>query len=149
MKFIPEKTNIKSILEQTIETMQSFTDTKNIKITINLEENLPDLIIDQEQIKQVIINLLNNAIKFSYESFIAPVSFRKIGEHVLFEIQDFGNGIPKDKQDKIFEIFYQVDAGKDRKFGGIGLGLAISCSIILTRGGNIRVESEPGKGSTF
>jgi len=149
MKFIPEKINIKSILEQTVETMQSFTDTKNIMITINLEENLPDLIIDQEQIKQVIINLLNNAIKFSYECSIVTISFRKTREHVLFETQDFGRGIPKNKQDKIFKIFYQVDARKDKKFGGVGLGLVISRGIILAHGGNIWVESEPGKGSTF
>ena len=149
MKFIPERTNVKNMLEQTIETMQSIADTKNIKISISLEENTPDLIIDQERVKQVIVNLLNNAIKFSYEGSIITIFVRKTADYVLFEIQDFGRGIPKDKQDKIFEIFYQVDSERDRKFGGVGLGLAISRGIILSHGGNIWVESEPGKGSTF
>jgi len=149
MKFIPERTNVKNMLEQTIETMQSIADTKNIKISISLEENTPDLIIDQERVKQVIVNLLNNAIKFSCEGSIIAIFVRKTGDYVLFEIQDFGRGIPKDKQDKIFEIFYQVDSEIDRKFGGVGLGLAISRGIILAHGGNIWVESEPGKGSTF
>jgi signal transduction histidine kinase len=149
MKFIPERTNVKNMLEQTIETMQSIADTKNIKISISLEENTPDLIVDQERIKQVIVNLLNNAIKFSYEGSIITIFTRKTADYVLFEIQDFGRGIPKDKQDKIFEIFYQTDLERDRKFGGVGLGLAISRGIILSHGGNIWVESEPGKGSTF
>jgi signal transduction histidine kinase len=149
MKFIPERTNVKNMLEQTIETMQSIADTKNIKISISLEENTPDLIIDQERVKQVIVNLLNNAIKFSYEGSIITIFARKTADYVLFEIQDFGRGIPKDKQDKIFEIFYQVDSERDRKIGGVGLGLAISRGIILSHGGNIWVESEPGKGSTF
>jgi len=149
MKFIPERTNVKNMLEQTIETMQSIADTKNIKISISLEKNTPDLIIDQERVKQVIVNLLNNAIKFSYEGSIITIFARKTADYVLFEIQDFGRGIPKDKQDKIFEIFYQVDSERDRKIGGVGLGLAISRGIILSHGGNIWVESEPGKGSTF
>jgi len=149
MKFIPERTNVKNMLQQTIETMQSIADTKNIKININVEENTPDLIIDQERVKQVIVNLLNNAIKFSYERSIITIFVRKTADYVLFEIQDFGRGIPKDKQDKIFEIFYQTDSERDRKFGGVGLGLAISRGIILAHGGNIWVESEPGTGSTF
>ncbi len=149
MKFIPERTNVKNMVEQTIETMQSIADTKNIKINIRLEENTPDLIIDQERVKQVIVNLLNNAIKFSYDGSIITIIIRKTGNYVLFEIQDFGRGIPKGKQDKIFEIFYQADSEKDRKFGGVGLGLAISRGIILAHGGNIWVESEPEKGSTF
>jgi signal transduction histidine kinase len=149
MKFIPERTNVKTMLEQTIETMQAIADTKNIKINLSLEEKTPDLIIDQERIKQVFVNLLNNAIKFSYDRSIITIFARKTGNYVLFEIQDFGRGIPKDKQDKIFEIFYQTDLGRDRKFGGVGLGLAISRGIILSHGGNIWVESEPEKGSTF
>jgi signal transduction histidine kinase len=149
MKFIPERTNVKNMVEQTIETMQSIADTKNIKINIRLEENTPDLIIDQERVKQVIVNLLNNAIKFSNEGSIITIFVRKTRNYVLFEIQDFGRGIPTDKQDKIFEIFYQTDSERDRKFGGVGLGLAISRGIILAHGGNIWVESEPGKGSTF
>jgi signal transduction histidine kinase len=70
-------------------------------------------------------------------------------DNVLFEVQDFGRGIPKNKQKKIFERFYQVDSGIDRKFGGIGLGLTISKKIIETYGGQIWVDSIVGKGSSF
>lgn len=149
MKFVPERINVKNMVEQTIESMQSIADMKNIGINVEIEEHLPDLIIDQERIKQVIVNLLNNAIKFSYEDSVITIFIRKIGDYILFEIQDFGRGIPKDKQDKIFEIFYQTDLERDRKFGGVGLGLAISRGIMLAHGGSISVESESGKGSTF
>jgi len=110
---------------------------------------LPELMVDQERIKQVIINLLNNAIKFSSDDSEIIVRVKQEEEDVLFEVQDFGRGIPKNKQNKIFEIFYQVDSGMDRKFGGIGLGLAISRGIVLSHGGQIWVESENGKGSIF
>jgi two-component system NtrC family sensor kinase len=149
MKFIPEKTNINNMLEQTIEIMQSIADIKNIRIYMRFEENVPDLIIDQERIKQVLVNILNNAIKYSNEDSIITVSTKKTKEYILFEIQDFGRGIPKNKQDKLFDIFYQTDAETDRKFGGVGLGLAISRGIILAHGGTIGVESESVKGTTF
>ena len=71
--------------------------------------------------------------------------------HPQFRLQgqDFGRGIPKDKLDKVFETFFQVDSGMDRKFGGAGLGLAISRGIVVSHGGKIWVESKVEKGSTF
>ena len=73
----------------------------------------------------------------------------KKGDKVVLEIQDFGRGIPKNKLKKIFEPFYQVDSGMDRKFGGAGLGLTIVKGIIEAHGGNIEVESKVGEGTTF
>ncbi len=67
----------------------------------------------------------------------------------MFEVRDFGWGIPKNKQEKIFETFYQVNSSTDLKFGGAGLGLSISRGIVLAHGGRIWVESTSGKGSTF
>jgi signal transduction histidine kinase len=151
MKFIIEKTDIQKLVDEVTETMQSPSDLKDIKINIEVEEKLPSLNIDQDRIKQVIMNLVNNAIKFSPDGSIINVATRKEKDDILFEVQDFGRGIPKDKQDKVFETFYQVDSGTDIKFGGAGLGLAISRGIVIAHGGNIWVESEgiSGKGSTF
>lgn len=149
MKFVPEKTDAGKMVKEAIETMQPTAELKNINISTEVENDIPEMMVDHERIKQVIINIVNNAIKFSPKGTIINVRTKKDNDQVLFEIQDFGRGIPKDKQEKIFEIFYQVDSGMDRKFGGAGLGLAISRGIILSHGGNIWVESEPDKGSTF
>ena len=149
MRFIPEKTDVKTMVEETVETMQSSADVKNIKINLELKDDIPTLTIDKERIKQVIINLLNNAIKFSPDNSSINVKARRETDDILFEVQDFGRGIPEDKQIKIFETFYQVDSKGDIKFGGVGLGLSISKGIIQAHSGDIWVESTLGKGSIF
>jgi signal transduction histidine kinase len=149
MKFVIEKTDIQKLVDEVTETMQSSADMKDIKIDIELEEKLPSLNIDQARIKQVIINLVNNAIKFSPKGSIINIRAKKEEGNILFEVQDFGRGMPKNKQKKIFEAFYQVDSGKNTKFGGAGLGLSISRGIVMSHGGRIWVESTLGKGSTF
>ncbi len=149
MRFIPEKADVKTMVEETVETMQSSADVKNIKINLELKDDIPELTIDKERIKQVIINLLNNAIKFSPDSSSINVKTGREKDDILFEVQDFGRGVPEDKQIKIFETFYQVDSKGDRKFGGVGLGLSISKGIIQAHSGDIWVESTLDKGSTF
>ncbi len=151
MKFIPEKTNLQKMMNEILETMKPSADLKEIKINVGLEEGIPVLFIDQDRIKQVAINIIGNAIKFSLDTSVINIRAKKHKNDVLFEVQDFGRGIPQNKQKKIFDTFYQVDYGIDRKFGGTGLGLAISQNIIHVYGSNIWVESEgkPGKGSTF
>jgi len=149
MKFIPEKTDIKKLVGQTTETVQPSADRKEITINADVEEGITNLIVDEERIKQVMINIVGNAIKFSPDGSIINVKARKEKNDVLFEVQDFGRGIPKDKLDKVFETFYQVDSGADRKFGGAGLGLAISRGIVISHGGKIWVESKEGNGSKF
>jgi len=148
MKFIPEKTDITKMIKEVIETMQSSANLKNIKINTKLEET-SEIVIDQERIKQVLMNLIDNSIKFSPQNSTINLFTKMKKDEVLFEVQDFGRGIPKKKQKKIFERFYQVDTGMDRKFGGVGLGLAISQGIIQAHGGKIWVDSMLGKGSTF
>jgi signal transduction histidine kinase len=149
MKFIPSKTNIATMLSDIVETMQLSADIKQIKLDSTVDKNLPEIIIDQERIKQVFDNILNNAIKFSPPDSQINIRANRENKVIQFEIQDYGKGIPKNKQQKIFETFYQVETGADRTFGGTGLGLTISRGIILGHGGDIWVESEMNKGSTF
>jgi len=151
MKFIQENTTVGRMMEEIVETMQFSAALKDIKLNTEIEKSIPDLFIDQGRIIQVVINLTNNAIKFSPNKSVINLKVKKKQEDVLFEIQDFGRGIPKDKQEKVFEAFYQVDSGTDMKFGGAGLGLAIARGIVIAHGGKIWVESEgkPGKGSRF
>jgi signal transduction histidine kinase len=149
MKFTPEKTDIGKLIEHVTGTLQSTADSKQIKIIKEIDQEVPELTIDQERIKQVIANLLHNAIHLSPEGARISIRVNKEPDDVVFEIQDFGRGIPKNKQKKMFDIFSQVDSGIDRTFGDIGLGLTIARGVVLSHGGKIWVESEQGKGSTF
>lgn len=149
MKFVVAQTDVKNMILETVETIKPFANIKNIEITTKFKDNLPKLTIDKERIKQVLTNILNNAIKFSTDGSAINIFTTNEEESILFEIQDFGRGIPRNELKKIFNIFYQVDSGEDRKYGGVGLGLAISRGIVLTHGGKIGVKSKMNEGSTF
>jgi signal transduction histidine kinase len=149
MKFAVERTDVKNMILETIEIMRPYAIRKEMNITTEFEENLPELNVDKERIKQVLINILSNAIKFSANGSAIHILTKRKDEDIVFEIQDFGRGIPRNELKKVFDIFYQVDSGEDRKYGGVGLGLAISRGIILAHGGKIWVKSKMNEGSTF
>ena len=151
MKFITRKTDVTKMIKEIAETMQASADLKGIKINAETGIDVPELTIDIDRITQVVVNLLNNAIKFSPDGSTINIKTRKEKEDVLFEVQDYGRGIPEEHHKKIFQTFYQVDSDADTKFGGAGLGLAICYGIIIAHGGRIWVEStgKPGEGSTF
>jgi PAS domain S-box-containing protein len=151
MKFVTKKIDVIKMVKEVAETMQSSADNKNIKINAEIGTDVPELIIDKDRITQVVVNLLNNAIKFSPDSSTIHIKVRKEKKDVLFEVHDHGRGIPEKYHKKIFQTFYQVDSDADTKIGGAGLGLAICYGIITAHGGRIWVEStgEPGGGSTF
>ncbi len=109
---------------------------------------------DPTKIKEVLINLISNAVKFTPKGGEIAVEIRKIGQKdskaiLHFEVRDTGIGIPKDKRDKIFEAFTQADTSVTRKYGGTGLGLTISSEFVKLMGGQLKIESEEGKGSRF
>ena len=132
MKFITKKTNIEKMINETIETVKHTAYKKKIQIKDSIEKDLPEIIIDHDRIKQVIINLINNSIKFSKNNSEISISIKQNDDYILFEIKDYGRGISKDKIDDIFEAFYQAKS-EDKKLGGVGLGLAISRGIIVDR----------------
>lgn len=114
-------------------------------------KDIPNIKIfaDRYRIYQVLVNLITNAIKYSEDGKIIISAIKKEKE-VIISVQDFGLGIPKHQQNKIFERLYQAkDSGQSKTYPGLGLGLYISKEIILRHGGRIWVESKKGKGSTF
>lgn len=116
------------------------------KLILDWHTNLP-VHADKERIRQVIINLVTNAIKYSPEGDKILVGSHKRGDYIEMYVQDFGMGIAKEEVKKIFGRFYQ--AAQHKTFPGLGLGLYISSEIIKIHGGKMWVKSEKGKGSTF
>jgi len=103
---------------------------------------------DENRLKQVLVNLVGNAIKFTKEGYV-EIGIKATGDCIQFQVRDTGIGIPKEYHDEIFERFRQVESSNSRKYGGNGLGLAISKSLVEMMGGEIWIESVQGKGSTF
>jgi len=143
-----ESMSINDAVKEAIKMQESFAKKKDLKIRARLTE-LPTIIGDAERLRQVISNLLNNAIKFSKKSADMIVETRRVGENVLFRITDYGLGISKEDKEKLFKPFSQIDSSMGREHGGTGLGLAIAKGIIQAHNGKIWVESEVGNGSTF
>ncbi|HYO48138.1 MAG TPA: response regulator [Gemmatimonadota bacterium] len=126
----------------------------NIDLTYVVDETTPRLIIgDVGRLRQILMNLVTNAIKFTPEGEVGvAVSARKLGDvrhEILFTVRDTGIGIPPDRFDRLFKMFSQVDASTTRRHGGTGLGLAICKRLTELMGGRIWAESDTGNGSTF
>ena len=146
--------NLASCVSEAISLVEPHTRQKNLLLSRTLAADIPRLLEgDSARLRQILVNLLGNAVKFTERGRIdldirtEAVSAGEIS--LVFSIRDTGIGIPKDKQSRLFEHFYQVDATATRTHGGTGLGLAISKRLIELMGGTVRVESEPGVGSTF
>jgi signal transduction histidine kinase len=120
-----------------------------LSVVPNLPHDLPLVAADEDRLLQVFDNLLGNAIKFSPKGGQILVSVEEMGPMVQASVTDYGIGIPKDQHERIFERFYQVNGSAQRRYGGAGLGLAIVKRIVEDHGGQVWVESEPGRGSTF
>src|SRR5690606_13195012 len=108
-----------------------------------------ELPADFDRLQQVFSNLLDNAIKYGRPGGRVVVGAHIIPDHAEMWVCDDGPGIPREALDRIFERFYRVDAARSREQGGTGLGLSIVKHIVHAHGGEVRAESEPGKGATF
>ncbi|HJP18971.1 MAG: hypothetical protein CMD96_07070 [Gammaproteobacteria bacterium] len=151
-----EKTpfDLEELIEITSEIMAFRAHEKGLELIASLAEEAPrGLIGDVTRLRQVIINLVGNSVKFTEKGdisiFVRPERVDKNEVELVFSVKDTGIGIPPDKQKKIFENFSQADSSTTRKYGGTGLGLSISRRIVELMGGRVWVESEEGKGSTF
>jgi two-component system phosphate regulon sensor histidine kinase PhoR len=138
---------IDELVKQIVQRLQAQSDKKGLTLCVDIEQVLPDLVIDPYRIEQVLLNLIQNAIKFTDPGGSITVSVKKHINNVLFSVSDTGIGIPANELSRIFERFYKVNKARDDE--GTGLGLAISRHIIAAHGGKIWVESAEGKGSTF
>ena len=118
-------------------------------LELDVAEDLPELSIDPEALSQALINLINNAIKYSPEQKRISIAARRDGDRVLLSVSDSGIGIPKAEQKKIFEKFYRAESSLVHTTKGSGLGLALVRHIVEAHGGEVELSSAPDEGSTF
>lgn len=124
---------------------------KNLDLNIEVQQDIPTTIrTDKMRLEQILKNLLSNALKFTARGYVAlSVSASDKSHYLNFSVKDTGIGIPADKQSNVFEAFQQADGSTRRKYGGTGLGLSISRELAKLLGGEIKLVSEPDKGSEF
>lgn len=155
-KLVLEKSpfSVRQSIEETFNILYAKAQEKNLKLSYKLDSSVPsELIGDKNRLRQILINLIGNAIKFTHEGGIAIMVKTESnlgGKPVLqFAVSDTGIGMTAEQQEKLFQEFTQADVSTYSQYGGTGLGLAISARLVSLMNGKIWVQSEPGKGSVF
>jgi signal transduction histidine kinase len=146
--------SIREMLDKVFKIIQVFAQNKDINLVVDMNPAIPDILLgDPLRIRQVLTNLLNNAVKFTEQGYVRLVieMIDLVEEQIRlrFSVEDTGAGIPQEKQKVLFEKYTQADASTTRKYGGTGLGLNIARKLVELMGGKIELESTVGKGSKF
>ena len=155
-QLVAKQFDLRQLLSEIAEILANQIDSPNLELILNLPCDLDGTVeADDEKLRQVLVNLLGNALKFTEAGQVelklswSPQDVDGHKKKVLFEVIDTGPGIPIEQQAKIFDSFTQVDNSITRSYGGTGLGLAISKQLVELLGGNLDVQSQPGHGSNF
>jgi CheY-like chemotaxis protein/nitrogen-specific signal transduction histidine kinase/HPt (histidine-containing phosphotransfer) domain-containing protein len=145
---------LRDFLGESLKILATRAHEKQLELAWRITPDVPDHIVgDPTRLRQVVLNLAGNSVKFTEEGeIVVNVELDRmdeIGAHIHFSVTDTGIGIPIDRQETIFNAFDQAESSTSRRFGGTGLGLAVSSQLVGLMGGKIWVESQPGQGSTF
>lgn len=154
MELVEDDYYVQDMVQETVNLIQMPAQKKGLQIKVNVDEDIPHKLYgDEGRIRQILINILNNAIKFTREGYVSlDVSAKYVDDkniNLQFVICDTGIGIKKENLDAIFESFKQLDMNRNKKIEGTGLGLAITKQLVAMMEGDIRVESEYEKGTQF
>jgi two-component system sensor histidine kinase GlrK len=141
--------DIRPLISRAASGMEPLAMAKNVRITMELPSDLPDVKMDEERILQTLKNLIGNAIKFTQTGGHVKISAKPVGKGMRVSVADTGPGIPKEDLNVIFDKFQQATMLSYSKIKGTGMGLAIVKHIISAHGGKVWVESQVGHGSTF
>ncbi|MEX2230672.1 MAG: ATP-binding protein [Cyclobacteriaceae bacterium] len=144
-----DEVDLYALTDEVLEQFRGKSNKKEVALRMEGPVRKVMAIADGQRISQVMTNLISNAIKHSFEEGEIVVSFTEKKKSVITRVRDFGEGIPEDQINRIFERFYRVDKSRSREKGGTGLGLAIVKHILDGHQSKAEVESVPGKGSTF
>jgi len=149
LELYEETFDLRECLQSPLQMMQLKAQKKNLALKLDVSPSVPnDIVGDCYRLGQILLNLIGNALKFTEEGEVC-VSVIRDGSSLVFNVSDTGTGIPEEKLESIFEDFKQADNSITRKYGGAGLGLAISRGLVELMGGRIKVKSQLGQGSTF
>ena len=148
LKFDFKKTDLKKVIKETSDFMKGFAKEKNIELVVKIDD-IPIIEADGDRVSQVLRNLISNAIKFSNDNSKIEIKAETKEDHIFFSVKDYGAGMTKEDQIRVFEPFYQVSSTLKRNQGGTGLGLAICRGIVEAQKGKIWVKSKKDNGSTF
>jgi signal transduction histidine kinase len=143
------RSDLAAVVRDVVDAYRFQIEQQGFSLEVSIADDLPEMAIDPEALSQALINLVNNAIKYSPDEKAIAVSARREGDRVLVSVRDRGIGIPKNEQRRIFEKFYRVETSVVHTTKGSGLGLALVQHITEAHGGHVEVVSAPGEGSTF
>ena len=143
-----EASELRPLLVEVAEQMEPLVKRKALEFRVNIEEHIPVVLTDPTKVKQIVLNLLSNAVKFTNRGFVSFGASRT-GSDLVVQVSDSGSWIKPQNLDVIFEEFRQVDQSRTREYGGTGLGLSITRKLVSLLGGDLSVESEYGRGTTF
>ena len=154
MEISPGPADLRVVISEIKQLFQHITNEKNLSFIVEIDKHLPQtIVIDEVRLRQILLNLMGNAVKFTYTGFvkIEVTVFDEKNETLSFNIAviDSGIGIPDSDQQRIFESFSQLSAMDTKKYGGTGLGLSICKRLLDLMNGEIKINSTPGKGSRF
>jgi len=145
----PEPASLYEVVESAARTMEYPLNQQGFKLDVQTEEGLPEVRVDRDAIEQALLNLLHNAMKYSGESKEIGMQLKRKDSHALIQVIDRGIGIDPQEQKRIFEKFYRIASPENERIVGTGLGLALVSHIVEAHGGSLKLDSTPGKGSTF
>lgn len=138
--------DLREIIDYAINTIRRQAERKDIRLEVAVSDELPNIMGDAEKIAWVLINLISNAIRYSYSNSTVSLQAKELNGYIHLRVQDQGQGIPPEYTEKIFARYFRTPDTNEK---GTGLGLAISRDFMIAQGGSIEVESEIGKGSSF
>lgn len=148
VKLSRENMSLAAVVKDTEHLLAPLCEQRNQTLTLSLQDDC-DMYADRTKLQQVVYNLMENAFKYTQEGGTINVSLQHVGKNAVLKVQDNGPGIAAEHLPHIFDRFYRVDKARSREAGGTGLGLAIVNQLVVLHGGEIHVESEVGKGTTF
>jgi PAS domain S-box-containing protein len=144
-----EQVNLEEMLRWSLTIQNERAKRHNISMNLEVDEGIGTIMTDPTRLKQILLNLVSNAVKFTSDGGSVTVRAKKLDGEIQISVSDTGIGIPKEQRERIFEPFVQLDSSLSRRYEGTGLGLALTKRLVELLGGRIWVESEPDKGSTF